>query len=480
MKKNLLYAALISPALLYMITVGGAGSGPSAASQIAPDAKDDHAAHGGHEDEGQDMGADAHAETAPDAKDDHGAHGGHEDEGQDMGGDAHAETAPDAKDDHGAHGGHEDEGQDMGGDAHEDEGHAEGGDHVELSAEAADAAEIRTAVADTGAVSGQLKLPTEINVDADRVAKVSPQVEGFVAELYASEGDIVQAGATLARLTSRELTGLKTDYLGAVSAELLARTELERQENLWERQITTEAALQLARATFSAARVERVSAENRLHAVGISHDELEGLADAEDGALAEAYLIAPMNGKVIERSISLGEAVPAGGEPIFVIVDDSVVWADIAVYKEDLGKVEEGQAVVLQQEDGEVLAEGTISAVLPVIDEISRTATARLVVENSEHRMKPGEFVTALIATGDAQPVVRVPSGAIVSVEGKKSVFVPTGDGFEPRQVRTGAKAGGFTEIVSGLAAGDAFVSEGAFTLKAQLEKDAFGDGHGH
>ena len=458
MKKNLLYAALLSPALLYLMAVGD-GSGSSAASQTASETKDDH---DGHQDEGHKEGEDAQAEAASDGEDDHD---GHQDEGHKEGEDAHAMAGSDGEDDHGGH---------------EDEGHEEGGDHVELSAEAAEAAGIRTAVAETGAVSGQLKLPTEINVDADRVAKVSPQVEGFVAQIYASEGDIVQAGATLARLISRELTGLKTDYLGALSGELLAQTELERQENLWERQITTEAAVQLARATYSAARVERVSAENRLHAVGISHDELEGLADAEDGTLAEAYVIAPMNGKVIERSISLGEAVSAGGEPMFVIVDDSVVWADIAVYKEDLGKVEEGQAVILQQNDNEVLAEGTISAVLPVIDEISRTATARLVVDNSGRRLKPGQFVTALIATGDAQPVVRVPSDAIVSVEGRKSIFAPTGDGFEPREVRTGASAGGFTEITSGLGAGDAFVSEGAFTLKAQLEKDAFGDGHGH
>ena len=358
--------------------------------------------------------------------------------------------------------------------------HDEGGDHVELSAGAAEAAGLRIGQAGTGPVSGYLDLPAEIRFDADRVARVSPQVEGIVAEFHAGEGDTVKAGARLARLTSRELAGLKADYLNALSAERLARAELDREENLWEQKITSEADVQSARAAFAAANAAREATENRLHAIGIGHGVLDTLDEAADGVLAQAYVTAPLAGEVIQRSVSLGETVSAGGAPMFVILDDSVVWADIAVYKEDLARVSEGQAVILQQDDGRVLAEGTISNVLPVINETSRTATARVIVDNAERRLRPGQFVTARIQTSDSPSVVRVPSDAIVSVEDRTSVFVPTDDGFEPREVRTGDGAAGYTEIVSGLQAGEAFVTEGAFTLKAQLEKDAFGDGHAH
>ena len=57
MKKNLLYAALLSPALLYLMAVGD-GSGSSAASQTASETKDDH---DGHQDEGHKEGEDAQA-----------------------------------------------------------------------------------------------------------------------------------------------------------------------------------------------------------------------------------------------------------------------------------------------------------------------------------------------------------------------------------------------------------------------------------
>lgn len=238
--------------------------------------------------------------------------------------------------------------------------------------------------------------------------------------------------------------------------------------------------MQSARAAFAAANAQREAAENRLHAVGIGHEVLDRLDGAKDGALSQAYVTSPIAGKIIRRTVSLGETVSAGGEPMFVVIDDSVVWADIAVYKDDLGKVDAGLAVSLRRETGESLAEGTIATVLPIIDETSRTATARVIVDNADHRLKPGQFLTAHIETGGSETSVRVPSGAIVEVEGRQSVFVPTDDGFKPTEVMAGGSANGFTQVLSGLEAGDALVTDGAFTLKAQLEKDAFGDGHAH
>tara|TARA_B100000949_G_scaffold152435_1_gene133953 strand:+ start:401 stop:1636 length:1236 start_codon:yes stop_codon:yes gene_type:complete len=382
---------------------------------------------------------------------------------------APSQTAADADNGHGGH--------------DEAEGHSadtEHGDHIELSPEEAEAAGIHLSEAESGPVPTVLELPAEIQVDADRIARVSPQIAGLVAQLYAGEGDQVEAGARLARLNSRELAGLKADYLNALSAEKLAQAELQREEKLWDQQITSEADLQSARAAFSAAHAAREATENRLHAVGVGHGVLDRLDEAMDGALAHAYVTAPISGTVIRRAVAVGETVAVNGEPMFVILDESVVWADIAVYKEDLGKVEKGQTVSFRQQGGAHLAEGQISTVLPVIDETSRTATARVILDNTSGKLKPGQFVSALIETGERRSDVRVPSNAVVEVEGRPSVFVPTDEGFEPRRVDVGASAGGYSQILSGLRAGEIFVSDGAFTLKAQLEKDAFGDGHAH
>ncbi|MEL7232506.1 MAG: efflux RND transporter periplasmic adaptor subunit, partial [Pseudomonadota bacterium] len=211
--------------------------------------------------------------------------------------------------------------------------------------------------------------------------------------------------------------------------------------------------------------------------------ELEGLNSAPDGTLANVSMRAPIGGIIARRTATLGASVSAddsSAPALFTIVDASVLWADIAVYKQDARSVQTGSAVRLRNESGAVVAEGKISVVLPAIDEGSRTATARMVVDNAERLMRPGQFVTAEIATGNAEPALQVPSGAIVEVEGRTSVFVPTDDGFEPRMVVPGKNISGQTVILSGLSESEPFVSIGAFTLKAQLEKDAFGDDHDH
>lgn len=359
-------------------------------------------------------------------------------------------------------------------------GHSDDDDHVELSAEAAAAAGIRLAKAGTGVVADRLELPAEIRFDADRIARVSPRIGGIVERFHAGEGDVVRRGQALARLSSRDLAGLKAEYLNAESAERLARAELDRETRLWEQKITSEADLQSARAAFEAAGAARRAAENRLHAIGIGHDVLDRLDEAADGALSLNTLTAPIAGQIVRRDAALGEQVAADADALFLIVDDSVVWADIAVYKADLARIEADQPVSLIRADGERVADGVIEVVLPVIDERSRTATARVIVDNAERRLKPGQFVTARIETGESAVVLRVPDDAVVVVEGRTCVFVPSGDGFEPREVTPGATSDGFTEIVSGLSAGEQFVTAGAFTLKAQLEKDAFGDGHAH
>ena len=366
---------------------------------------------------------------------------------------------------------------------HDDHGDAESSDHVELSpAEAADAG-ILVLRAQRAPMQQSVMLPAELRFDADRVATASPKVSGRIIRVSATEGDIVTRGATLAVLSSRELADLKAEYLTATSAKDLARQALTREETLFADRITSEADLQAARAELAAARANLSGIENKLHAVGVSHKELEAISDAPDGTLANARVNAPIGGVIARRTATLGATVSAddpSAPALFTIVDASVLWADIAVYKQSTGSVRQGAGVILKSETGVALAEGEIATVLPSIDETSRTATARMIVDNSDDRMRPDQFVIAEIVTGTGDLSLLVPSAAVITIEGRASVFVPTDDGFEPRAVSTGAEVEGQVEILSGLSEGEQYVSDGAFTLKAQLEKDAFGNDHDH
>ena len=323
---------------------------------------------------------------------------------------AQVSASPDHDDHDSASNGHDD---------HDDDHDEAEADLVKLTADAAREAGIETATVIEGAIAQSLSLPAEIRFDADRVANVSPKVSGVIGRLYASEGDQVGRGDTLALIQSRELASLKAAYLTAQTRESLASKALAREEKLFADKITSEADLQNARAEFEAAKADSDAAENELHAAGVSHAALDRIATAADGDNANAYLTAPIAGTVVRRTVTLGETVSAGdagADPLFTIVDDSVVWADIAVYKQDIGRIRIGAPVALKTDDGDVLAQSTIAFVLPVINETSRTATARVIVDNPDGSLRPGQFVTADLSVGAPESVLRVPESAVQMV----------------------------------------------------------------
>ncbi|MEQ3726970.1 MAG: efflux RND transporter periplasmic adaptor subunit, partial [Tateyamaria sp.] len=290
-------------------------------------------------------------------------------------GDNHAGEAPDAHgdDDHAgeaadAHADDDHAGEAPG--AHGDEG---GGDIVKLAPGVAQEAGIVLEQAELGALGESLSLPAEIRFDADRMANVTPKVSGIIDRLLVGEGDTVAYGDTLALITSRELAALKAQWLTAETRKSLAAQSLTRTESLWSQKVTSEATVQTARAELEAAKTASEAAETELHAVGIDHADLEKIAAAPDGNNANAYLIAPLAGTVVRRSITLGETVTAGdssAKVLFTIVDDSVVWADIAVYKQDISRVRIGAPVALKSDAGDIMAQSTVAFVLPVIDEV--------------------------------------------------------------------------------------------------------------
>jgi len=189
-----------------------------------------------------------------------------------------------------------------------------------------------TSRAELGALDQNVSLPAEIRFDADRLANLSPRVSGIIAKLYASEGDVVKRGDTLALISSRELAGLKATWLKAQTQASLAATALAREEKLFAEKITAEADVQAARANFEAISAAKDAAENELHAAGVSDAALERVATADDGDNANSYLIAPISGTIVRRKVTLGETVSAGdagSTALFTIADDSVVWSSL-------------------------------------------------------------------------------------------------------------------------------------------------------
>src|SRR5262249_5078343 len=154
----------------------------------------------------------------------------------------------------------------------------------------------------------------------------------------------------------------------------------------------------------------------------------------------------------------------------------STVWVDVSIYQKALPQVRLGHAVVLESSDGSAEAQGTVSYVTPVVDQATRTATARVVLPNPDGAWRPGVFVTATVYDPVAAAVV-VPRRALQQLDGEAVVFVVDGDHFVPRRVTVGRVGRSRAEIVAGLSPGDRFADEQSFLVKAELAK---GEAAGH
>ena len=116
----------------------------------------------------------------------------------------------------------------------------------------------------------------------------------------------------------------------------------------------------------------------------------------------------------------------------------------------------------------------------PIINEALRTASIRVELSNPDGQWRPGSFVTATIDIEGVEVPLLVPRSAIQMMEDHSVVFVETDEGFVPQPVQVGRTNPTHAEILDGLEEGQPYVAQGAFILKAQLAKGAFGDGHAH
>ncbi|WP_119681793.1 efflux RND transporter periplasmic adaptor subunit [Indioceanicola profundi] len=430
--------ALMAAGIGYWSLNQGSSPIPTASTQEAPAAGDNH--EHGEEDE--------HAHEEGGANDSHGS----------AGEDAHG---------HGDEHGHEDA------HGHEDE---EGAIH--LTEAQIGRSNIKVVEAGPSEVSTEVQVMGTIVPDADRMAHVTTRVPGVVAEVLKRLGDQVAAGDVLAVLDSRDLAEAKADYLAALRQEALASTTLKREEDLRRKKVSAEQDYLDASTAAETSRIALDVARQRLATLGLTDAELEALPKQDPRAMSRLEVRAPMSGRVTERNAVRGELVSAEKE-IFTVADLSTVWVNLPVYASDIPQVREGQVVTVKGPAGQT-AQGKVIFTGPTID--PQTGAARVVasLENPDGTWRPGDFVSGAIASGGEPADVAVPASALQTLNGEIVVFVRNEEGFETRVVEVGRRSSSTAEIVFGLFPGDPVASGNTFLLKAEASRGAAEHSHSH
>ena len=226
--------------------------------------------------------------------------------------------------------------------------------------------------------------------------------------------------------------------------------------------IAAEAQLNRAQASVAAAQTKlglsARSYQTRLQQLGTSADS-QGLVT----------IVAPISGTIADREASVGQSFQDSGAKLMSIVNDTQVLATANIYEKDLGKIRLGQKVNVRVASlPDRLFTGTISRIGTVVGE-GRVVPVQAQLDNATKVLKPGMFAELEVVTDrTAKAVVIIPTTAVVEANGKKLVYVQSGDTFQAAEVSLGQLTGDLVEVKSGLFAGDLVVTQRGTLLYAQ------------
>ena len=186
-------------------------------------------------------------------------------------------------------------------------------------------------------------------------------------------------------------------------------------------------------------------------------------------------LKSPSNGEVTSRSVNTGNRIDA--EEMLQISDLSKVWVNLSAFPENVERLQKGQRTKIYDLHDHESALGNISYIAPQMSG-GHIARARAVIDNSEGHWRPGMHVKADIDISTLTAPIAVNVDAIQTMENKSVVFKYHDNTFITTHVEVGETDGQWTEILSGLKAGEEYVSENSFLIKADILKG--GASHDH
>jgi len=286
-------------------------------------------------------------------------------------------------------------------------------------------------------------------VEAVRQTVVAAQVAGAVTALEVKAGDTVKAGQVLARIDARtadQNASASDAQLRSAQALLeVATKDFERQQQLYQKQYISQAALERAESQFKAAQAQAAALQSQA-----------GASRTQSGL---HVVRAPYAGVVAEVPVALGDmALP--GRTLLTLYEPGALRVSAAVPQSALALPPKGVRVEFSGLPGaQRWLEATQVQVLPTVDPQTHTLQLRIALPASLAGVVPGMFARVwLPAAGGAGAATRlvVPAKAVVRRAEMTGVYVVDAKGVpQLRQVRLGRSSGDSIEVLSGLSAGE-------------------------
>jgi HlyD family secretion protein len=327
-------------------------------------------------------------------------------------------------------------------------------------------------VVETSMVTGTLVARSEV--------LVGPEIEGLrIIELLAEEGDYVEKGAVLVRL-SREtidaqmaqsdaelarsdaaIAQAKSQISQAEASASFAEADFTRSQTLLKTGSSTQALVDQKQSSVRVARAQLQAAIDFERAAEAQRKSVEAQRRELQVRLSRTQVRTPEAGIVSRRNARLGAVALSVGEPMFRIIANGEIELEAEAPEARLGAIKPGLGAVVILADGE-RTQGSVRLVSPEVDRATRLGRVRITLTKTQSA-RVGAFARGEIEIRRSQALL-VPASAInYSAEGA-NVLIAQGGVVHKRSITLGVVDNGSAEIREGLIEGDdVIVRAGAF-----------------
>lgn len=297
-------------------------------------------------------------------------------------------------------------------------------------------------------VSTPVQSPMESTLNLTAAAYSEEQVPvyaettGIVEGAPLEEGTPVRRGQVLVQLKRQELE----------LALKLAQSKLDKAEADFGR----------TRELFDG----RLVSQDTFDQVSYARDQARIGRDQSRVELQKATITAPIEGVVAERLVRRGDLVKPQ-QKVFTVVDLRTLKTNLFVPEKNIHEVRAGSPVRVTSgayPDG--IFQGRVERVAPVADPNSGTFKVTVALDNPDHLLKPGMFLSASVVLDTRPDALVIPKKSLVYEQESPMVFVVRGDRAHKTPVTPGLTDASSVEIVKGLGREDRVVTVGQSGLK--------------
>lgn len=309
-------------------------------------------------------------------------------------------------------------------------------------------------------ISENIPLTGVVETNPDKVVRFMSLVDGIISHTYFSLGDEVKKGQVLAELRSSQLAELYAQSKTIASQIKVAEQDLKATQAMFDDGISSQRELLNSQSELAILNANKENIDSQLSLYS---------ASPERGVFK---IRAPHSGVVTAKSITAGGSISAGGEPLFTISDLDDVWVMVNIYASNVRNITSGMDVSIKTLSyPDKIFKGKITVISQVLDEQAKVLKARVVLPNTDFKLKPGMLVDVHALKTSETTALSIPTDALVFDNNQNFVVVYRDDcDLEIRKVETSSKGNGNTFIVTGLEENEKIVSKNQLLLYEQIK----------